>query len=158
MSIPQSYSTEAIHPRAGQSSQSKVLRGFCPSKSEIHQPFNIPTAKNYGNGCFLRGLPWLFRRQNHLRPDNVHLEHGDVFIEATHSGLWGTDEHYLKSGQVLGHEGIGIVKAVGPGATSARVGDRVGFGYTHSICWNCDNCASGKFPLLFPSLYFFISQ
>lgn len=87
------------------------------------------------------------------------LEHGDVFIETTHSGLCGTDEHYLKSDQVLGHEGVGIIKAVGPGVTSVKVGDRVGFGYTHSICGNCDNCASGKFPFFFisPSTYFFLS-
>ena len=83
------------------------------------------------------------------------LEHGDVFIETTHSGLCGTDEHYLKSGQVLGHEGVGIIKAVGPGVTSVKVGDRVGFGYTHSICANCDNCASGKFSF---SSYLFITQ
>ncbi|KAF7589225.1 hypothetical protein BBP40_004567 [Aspergillus hancockii] len=71
------------------------------------------------------------------------LDFNEVFIETTHSGLCGTDEHYLKSGQVLGHEGIGIIKALGPGVTSVKVGDRVGFGYTHSICTSCDNCESG---------------
>ncbi|GAD99986.1 alcohol dehydrogenase [Paecilomyces variotii No. 5] len=71
------------------------------------------------------------------------LEHGEVFIETTHSGLCGTDEHYVKSGQVLGHEGIGIVRALGPGVTSVSVGDRVGFGYTHKVCGNCDKCVSG---------------
>ncbi|KAI2712150.1 hypothetical protein CBS147332_5786 [Penicillium roqueforti] len=39
------------------------------------------------------------------------LAHGEVFTETTHSGLCGTDEHYLLSGQVLGHECVGIVKA-----------------------------------------------
>ncbi|KAI9933616.1 hypothetical protein ASPWEDRAFT_185755 [Aspergillus wentii DTO 134E9] len=67
----------------------------------------------------------------------------EVFIETTHSGLCGTDEHYLKTGQVLGHEGVGIVKALGSNVTSVKVGDRVGFGYTHSICAACDNCATG---------------
>ncbi|PYH92145.1 alcohol dehydrogenase [Aspergillus ellipticus CBS 707.79] len=71
------------------------------------------------------------------------LGHNEVFIETTHSGLCGTDEHYLKAGQVLGHEGIGIVKSLGPGVTSVKVGDRVGFGYTHSICTACNNCATG---------------
>ena len=79
-------------------------------------------------------------------PDNVSstLEHGEVFIETTHSGLCGTDEHYLKSGQVLGHEGVGIVKALGTAVTSVRIGDRVGFGYTHQICGNCDRCSTGQ--------------
>ncbi|KAH7313540.1 alcohol dehydrogenase [Stachybotrys elegans] len=67
----------------------------------------------------------------------------EVFIETTHSGLCGTDEHYLRTGQVLGHEGIGIVKEVGQDVTSVKVGDRVGFGYTHEVCASCDNCTSG---------------
>ncbi|KAE8379557.1 chaperonin 10-like protein [Aspergillus bertholletiae] len=71
------------------------------------------------------------------------LEYNEVYIETTHSGLCGTDEHYLKSGQVLGHEGIGIIKALGPGVAAVKVGDRVGFGYTHSICTSCDNCETG---------------
>ena len=71
------------------------------------------------------------------------LVHNEVFIETTHSGLCGTDEHYLKADMVLGHEGIGIVKAVGPLVTSIKVGDRVGFGYTHKVCTECDNCVSG---------------
>lgn len=74
------------------------------------------------------------------------LGHGEVFIETTHSGLCGTDEHYLKSGQVLGHEGIGIVKGLGLEVTSVRIGDRVGFGYTHKICGDCDKCSSGQWP------------
>lgn len=73
-----------------------------------------------------------------------NLGHDEVFIETTHSGLYGADEHYLKSGQVLGHEGIGIIKALGPGVSSVKIGDRVGFGYTHKICANCDKCAEGS--------------
>ena len=72
------------------------------------------------------------------------LAHGEVFIETTHSGLCGTDEHYLQSGQVLGHEGVGIVKALGSGVTSVQIGERVGFGYTHHICGNCDRCSTGQ--------------
>lgn len=72
------------------------------------------------------------------------LKDHEVFIETTHSGVCGTDEHYLKSGQVMGHEGIGIVRAVGSGVITTKVGARVGFGYTHEICGNCDNCCTGK--------------
>jgi D-arabinose 1-dehydrogenase-like Zn-dependent alcohol dehydrogenase len=76
------------------------------------------------------------------------LEYNEVFIETLVSGLCGTDEHYLKTGQVLGHEGVGIVKALGSGVTTVKVGDRVGFGYTHSVCADCDNCTIGKIYLL----------
>lgn len=72
------------------------------------------------------------------------LEHNEVYIETTASGVCGTDEHYVGTDQVLGHEGIGIVKALGVGVTSVKVGDRVGFGYTHRICAACNNCATGK--------------
>ncbi|ODM24002.1 hypothetical protein SI65_01592 [Aspergillus cristatus] len=70
------------------------------------------------------------------------LEHNEVFIETVASGLCGTDEHFLKSNQVLGHEGVDFVRAVGPGVTSVKIGDRVGFGFTHSICSTCDNCVA----------------
>ncbi|KAI9146723.1 FMN reductase (NADPH) [Paramyrothecium foliicola] len=78
-------------------------------------------------------------------PDQVSrtLQPHEVYIETTHSGVCGTDEHYIKKGQVLGHEGIGIVKQLGSGVTTVKPGDRVGFGYTHEICANCDNCATG---------------
>ncbi|KAE8388709.1 chaperonin 10-like protein [Aspergillus alliaceus] len=67
----------------------------------------------------------------------------DVYIETTHSGLCGTDEHFLRSGQVLGHEGVGIVRQVGEAVSHVQAGDRVGFGYTHEVCGICDHCLSG---------------
>lgn len=70
------------------------------------------------------------------------LKDHEVFIETTHSGVCGTDEHYLKSGYVLGHEGVGIVRAVGSAVTTTKVGARVGFGYTHEICGSCDCCCT----------------
>ncbi|GMG32998.1 unnamed protein product [Aspergillus oryzae] len=76
----------------------------------------------------------------------------DVYIETTHSGLCGTDEHFLHSGQVLGHEGVGVVRQVGEAVTHVQAGDRVGFGYTHEVCGICDHCISGTFVChpLFP--------
>ena len=72
------------------------------------------------------------------------LGHNEIFIETTHSGLCGTDLHYMHSGKVLGHEGVGIVRKIGPGVTSVNVGDRVGFGYTRKVCGRCQHCLSGK--------------
>lgn len=79
--------------------------------------------------------------------DHVTKALGDneVFIQTTHSGLCGTDLHYLHSGKVLGHEGVGIVRKLGPGVTSVKAGDRVGFGYTRKVCGKCKHCLSGEY-------------
>ena len=45
---------------------------------------------------------------------------------------------------VLGHEGVGIVEAVGPQARYLKKGDRVGWGYQHDSCGHCDSCLSGR--------------
>lgn len=74
------------------------------------------------------------------------LQPNEVYIETTHSGLCGTDEHFLKSGQVLGHEGVGVIRQLGRDVKNVKVGDRVGFGYTHYVCGTCDKCLSGKLP------------
>lgn len=42
---------------------------------------------------------------------------------------------------VLGHEGAGIVEAVGAGVTTVREGDRVMLSYAY--CGNCPHCARG---------------
>ncbi|KAF5696562.1 alcohol dehydrogenase [Fusarium globosum] len=72
------------------------------------------------------------------------LTSNQVFIETTHSGVCGTDEIFLHSGQALGHEGVGIVRQVSPGVHSVQVGDRVGFGYVRKVCGSCDSCMAGK--------------
>lgn len=43
----------------------------------------------------------------------------------------------------LGHEGIGVVEAVGPGVTRVKVGDRVSV-ESHIFCESCYTCMSGK--------------
>ncbi|KAJ5199795.1 alcohol dehydrogenase, partial [Penicillium cf. griseofulvum] len=71
------------------------------------------------------------------------LGFNEVYIEITHSGICGTDEHFLKSTQVLGHEGVGIIRRLGPNVTTVKIGDRVGFGYVRKVCSACDNCGIG---------------
>ncbi|GLB22503.1 hypothetical protein AtubIFM61612_003071 [Aspergillus tubingensis] len=61
------------------------------------------------------------------------LGDNDIFIETTHSGLCGTDEHFLHSHQALGLEGVGVVKHIGSSVTSVKVGDRVGFGFIRRV-------------------------
>jgi len=67
-----------------------------------------------------------------------------VLVKVTASGLCGTDEHYKKADMALGHEGAGVVEDVGPGVTYLKKGDRVGWGYEHNSCGNCEYCLTGR--------------
>ena len=44
---------------------------------------------------------------------------------------------------MLGHEGIGIVAATGPEVRKLKKGDRVGWGYQHDCCGECQQCLKG---------------
>ncbi|PKM31684.1 MAG: S-(hydroxymethyl)glutathione dehydrogenase/class III alcohol dehydrogenase [Gammaproteobacteria bacterium HGW-Gammaproteobacteria-11] len=75
---------------------------------------------------------------------------GEVLVRIVASGVCHTDAYTL-SGQdsegvfpcILGHEGGGIVEAVGEGVTSVKVGDHVIPLYT-AECRVCKFCTSGK--------------
>ncbi|KAM0257106.1 hypothetical protein ACHAQJ_004570 [Trichoderma viride] len=71
------------------------------------------------------------------------LRPNDVFIELTHSGVCGTDLHYKHADITLGHEGVGIVKEIGPNVSGHKVGDIVGFGYVRQVCGDCMECLTG---------------
>ncbi|KAI1410872.1 GroES-like protein [Hypoxylon sp. FL1857] len=66
-----------------------------------------------------------------------------VLVKVTASGLCGTDLHYRTEDMVLGHEGVGVVEATGPGCTYLKKGDRVGWGYEHDSCGHCQQCLTG---------------
>jgi alcohol dehydrogenase len=60
------------------------------------------------------------------------LESCDAIVKVTNTTICGTDLHILKGdvpevarGRVLGHEGVGVVHAVGPGVTNIEVGQAV---------------------------------
>ncbi|KAE8341862.1 hypothetical protein BDV24DRAFT_163086 [Aspergillus arachidicola] len=80
----------------------------------------------------------------HSEQNKVTLEPNDVFVEITHSGVCGADELFLKSGIVLGHEGIGIIRQIGKNVTTVKIGDRVGFSFVQKVCGSCHNCLSGR--------------
>jgi D-arabinose 1-dehydrogenase-like Zn-dependent alcohol dehydrogenase len=56
------------------------------------------------------------------------LQPNEIFNGITHSGLCGTDDHFLSSNIALGYEGVGVVKQLGSNVSGFEVGDRVGFG------------------------------
>jgi len=79
-------------------------------------------------------------------PDPVP-ESGEVVIAVTLAGVCGSDYslYHGKFGVPLpvvpGHEGMGIVKEVGPGVSNVSVGQRVVI-QPNFACWNCDLCNS----------------
>ena len=82
--------------------------------------------------------------------DLMPPQKGEVLVRIVATGVCHTDAYTL-SGQdsegvfpcVLGHEGAGIVEAVGEGVTDFEVGDHVIPLYT-AECGKCKFCLSGK--------------
>nr|WP_308034039.1 S-(hydroxymethyl)glutathione dehydrogenase/class III alcohol dehydrogenase [Neisseria lactamica] len=75
---------------------------------------------------------------------------GEVLIRNTHTGVCHTDAFTLSGNDpegvfpvVLGHEGAGVVVAVGEGVSSVKPGDHVIPLYT-AECGECEFCLSGK--------------
>lgn len=75
---------------------------------------------------------------------------GEVLVRIVATGVCHTDAYTLSGADpegifpaVLGHEGAGIVEAVGEGVTSVAVGDHVIPLYTPE-CGECKFCKSGK--------------
>jgi hypothetical protein len=56
-----------------------------------------------------------------------------VLIRTTHSGLCTTDVHAKHKGCGLGHEGVGLVERLGKGVNNLSLGQRVGWGWLHSV-------------------------
>ncbi len=70
----------------------------------------------------------------------------DAIVKIVKTTICGTDLHILKGdlplcmpGRILGHEGIGVVDAVGSGVTAFKVGDRVLISCV-SACGKCLYC------------------
>ena len=98
----------------------------------------------------MKAAVWHGRRD--VRVDEVDdptiQEPTDAIIEVTTSGLCGSDLHlyevlgpFLTEGDILGHEPMGIVRAVGSGVTNLAEGDRVvvPFGIACGTCFMCQH-------------------
>lgn len=84
-------------------------------------------------------------------PKPVVRDKGDAVVRITTTTICGTDLHILKgdvptvtAGRILGHEGVGIVEAVGPSVARFKVGDRVLISCV-SACGTCDLCRRGMY-------------
>lgn len=91
------------------------------------------------------------RRAWEEKPTPRIREAGDAIVRITTATICGTDLHILKGdvpsvtdGRILGHEGIGIIEAVGSAVTSFHVGDKVLISCITS-CARCDYCRKGMY-------------
>jgi len=71
---------------------------------------------------------------------------GDAIVKMLKTTICGTDLHILKGdvatckpGRTLGHEGVGVIDAVGPAVTVFKVGDHVLISCI-SACGKCEYC------------------
>ncbi len=78
---------------------------------------------------------------------------GEVLVRVAAAGVCHSDVHladgHLGAGRfpiVLGHEGAGVVEAVGPGVDHVGPGDHVAFCFVPS-CLACRACRAGRFNL-----------
>lgn len=78
------------------------------------------------------------------------LKHGEALLTMECCGVCHTDLHVKngdfgdKTGVILGHEGIGIVKEVGPGVMSLKPGDRASVAWFYEGCGYCEYCTCGN--------------
>ncbi|WP_433221760.1 zinc-dependent alcohol dehydrogenase [Dactylosporangium sp. CS-047395] len=79
-------------------------------------------------------------------PDPRIEQPNDIVIQVTSSGICGSDLHlyevlgpFMAEGDILGHEPMGIVQAIGADITNVRIGDRVVIPFNISCghCWMC---------------------
>jgi propanol-preferring alcohol dehydrogenase len=76
---------------------------------------------------------------------------GEIVVRIETCGLCHTDIHAAHGDWpvkpsppfITGHEGVGIVTAVGPGVTEVAAGDRVALPWLGYACGTCEYCVSG---------------
>jgi S-(hydroxymethyl)glutathione dehydrogenase / alcohol dehydrogenase len=74
---------------------------------------------------------------------------GEVLVRMAAVGICGTDLHSVKgewtrpTPTVLGHEGAGVVEAVGEGVSSLQPGEEVVLSWAPS-CGECEDCSRGR--------------
>ena len=75
----------------------------------------------------------------------------DIIIRVRASGVCHTDLHAANGDWpvrprlpfIPGHEGVGIVEAIGDMVTNIKIGDRVGVPWLHTACGECEYCLTG---------------
>jgi threonine dehydrogenase-like Zn-dependent dehydrogenase len=97
----------------------------------------------------MKAVTWHGKRDVRVEqvPDPAMKEPNDAIIRVTSTNICGSDLHlyevlaaFLEPGDILGHESMGIVEAVGPEVEHIAPGDRVVIPFNISCghCWMCD--------------------
>lgn len=77
---------------------------------------------------------------------------GQILVRLLACGVCHTDVHiwmgesvppHAPAPFVMGHEGVGVVEAIGPGADDWLLGDYAGIPWIHDTCGICDECSDG---------------
>ncbi|MBA8795015.1 threonine dehydrogenase-like Zn-dependent dehydrogenase [Friedmanniella endophytica] len=101
----------------------------------------------------MKALTWQGKEKVSVEevPDPTIQEPTDAIIRVTSTAICGSDLHlysvlgpFLDKGDVLGHETMGVVEAVGSEAGRLKVGDRVVVPFNIS-CGHCWMCSRGLF-------------
>jgi alcohol dehydrogenase len=104
----------------------------------------VPTA----DASMMKALVYLSPGKKGLvdRPKPAIAAPTDAIVRITNTTICGTDLHILrgdvptcKPGRILGHEGVGVVEAVGAAVTVFKPGDRVLISCI-SACGKCEYC------------------
>src|SRR4051812_39967020 len=104
-----------------------------------------------GRGLSMRALTWQGKRDVRVEtvPDPTIQEPTDAIVRITSSAICGSDLHlyevlapYMAAGDILGHEPMGVVEAVGSEVTALAPGDRVVIPFNIS-CGHCFMCGQG---------------
>jgi propanol-preferring alcohol dehydrogenase len=77
---------------------------------------------------------------------------GQIQVKIAACGVCHTDLHAIDGDWpfkpeppfIPGHEGAGVVSALGAGVTTVKEGDRVGVPWLHTACGLCEHCLGGK--------------
>jgi propanol-preferring alcohol dehydrogenase len=76
---------------------------------------------------------------------------GEVLVKIAATGVCHTDLHAADGDWpvkptppfIPGHEGVGVVAALGPGVRNLKEGDPVGIAWLHDSCGTCEYCITG---------------
>jgi threonine dehydrogenase-like Zn-dependent dehydrogenase len=103
----------------------------------------------------MRALTWQGKKDVRVMdvPDPEILNPHDAIVEVTLAAICGSDLHLfngfmpgMKSGDVLGHEFMGVVVDVGRGVKRLRIGDKVVVPF-NIACGQCSPCREGLWSL-----------